>query len=143
MLMRHVCLQTAGPVALAEAIGDYSSQYNTTVTVLPPGTIYPYNWLLVSWRLLVENARPMTDPLCLQCGCKLPNTEYCLRCKNPLVRLRHLSILSHRSAFYSSDRNCRRPATLCCLLAFLCKDGVCSRVALILLRSLTYTLPMV
>ena len=35
-------------MALAEAIADYSRQYDTAVTVLPPGTIYPYNWLLVS-----------------------------------------------------------------------------------------------
>ena len=41
-------MQTAGPVALAEAIADYSRQHDTSVTVLPPGTIYPYNWLLVS-----------------------------------------------------------------------------------------------
>ena len=39
--------QTAGPVALARSIEDYSRLYNNTVTVLSPGTVFPYNWLMV------------------------------------------------------------------------------------------------
>ena len=39
--------QTAGPVALARTISEYSRVYDTTVTVLAPGTVFPYNWWLV------------------------------------------------------------------------------------------------